>query len=214
VDASGKRTNQAVNVNGNRSASIYANYGIKLKKPEMRIGYNGNFSYNRFVNYVNNALNVTNSNNYTSGFYLSRTKEKIYDINLEASATYTNSRSSVQQAIKTNYWTYRINPNVDVYLPLKFQLHTDCDINLRQKTAAFDKNNNVFLWNAWLGKKLMKNDALLIKASVNDLLNENIGFSRQVSSNFISQNTYSTISRYLFLSVVWNFNKNGTAVKQ
>jgi hypothetical protein len=72
----------------------------------------------------------------------------------------------------------------------------------------------VFLWNAWIGKKLLKNDALLIKASVNDLLNENIGFNRQVNSNFITQNTYSTIQRYFMLSVIWNFNKTGTPAKQ
>ncbi|KAA2240399.1 outer membrane beta-barrel protein [Chitinophaga agrisoli] len=213
IDDQGKRTNQSVNVDGNKTAFLYFNYGMKLKKADMRLGYFLNANYSRYANYVNGALNTTNSGGYTNGIYLSKSREKRYDINLEASATYTTSRSSVQQNIQTNYWTAAIGPNVDLFLPWKLQLHTDLNINLRQKTAVFVSNNNVFIWNAWIGKKLFKNDALLIKASVNDLLNENIGFNRQVNSNFISERTYSTIARYVLFSVNWNFNKNG-GVKQ
>lgn len=214
IDAAGKRTNQSVNVNGNRSASLYIDYGIKLKKLDTRVGGNGSLNYNRYVNYVNDALNATNSGNYRGGLYIRRSKEKLYNLGFEASANYTSSKSSIQQRVQTNYWTFTLGPDVDVYLPGKLQLHSDCGINLRQKTEVFTSNNNVFLWNAWIGKKLMKNDALLIKLSVNDLLNENIGFNRQASSNFITQNTYSTIQRYFFLSVTWNFNKTGTPAKQ
>ncbi len=211
IDEQGKRTNQSVNIDGNKSVFTYFNYNVKLKKIDMRAGYYLNASYSTYANYVNNALNKTNSGRYTNGIYLSKSKDKLYDIRLEASATYTNSRSSVQQNIQTNYWTAVLGPNVDLFLPWKLQLHTDLDINLRQKTAVFVSNNNVFIWNAWLGKKLLKNDALLIKASVNDLLNENIGFNRQVNSNFISERTYNTIARYLLFSVSWNFNKTGGA---
>jgi hypothetical protein len=209
IDDNGRRTNQAVNVDGNRSASLYMDYGLRLKNLNARLGFNENIYYNRYVNYVNDALNVTNSGNTTTGVYFSHTKEKKYEIRLDASATYTRSSSSIQQNINTNYWTFTINPNTDLYFPWKLQLHAECGINLRQKTEVFNTNNNVFLLNAWIGKKLMKNDALLIKASVNDLLRENIGFDRQVNSNFITQNTYSTISRYVFLSVIWNFTKTG-----
>jgi len=127
-------------------------------------------------------------------------------------ATYTNSHSSVQSSIKTHYWTYQVQPNFDVFLPKKFQVHSDLDGNFRQKTSAFDFNTNVILWNAWIGKKFLKGDALLIKASANDLLNQNKGFNRNVNSNFISQSTYSSIQRFFMLSVVWNFNKSGTPV--
>jgi hypothetical protein len=89
-------------------------------------------------------------------------------------------------------------------------VHADADINLRQKTSVFDNNNNVVLLNAWVGRKFLKNDALLLKASGNDLLNQNVGFNRTVNSNFISQNTYSTIKRYVMFSLVWNFTKPGT----
>ena len=210
VDTFGKTINQYVNLNGNRSLDAYIDYGFKVKKPDCRIDFNSDINVSRNVGIVNNIFNVTNSGNYTFGLYFNKEKEKKYSINLSANATYTSSKSSIQQSIQTNYWTYNIDPNGDVYLPLKFQIHTDCNFNLRQKTAVFAGNNNVVLWNAWLGKKFLKNDVLLVKVIGNDLLNQNIGFNRTVNSNFISQNTYSTIKRYFLLSVVWNFNKAGT----
>ena len=212
VDSNGKRTTQAINIDGNHNMNAYLSYGFKLKKPGIRIYFNGNFNLNRNAYIVNDVLNITKSQNYTLSNYLEKSKDKKYELRLETRATYTNSTSSVQSNIKTNYWTWTIEPNFDVYLPKKFQVHTDAGANLRQKTSTFNYNTNTFIWNAWIGKKFLKGDALLIKASANDILNQNIGFNRNVSSNYISQNTYSTIQRYFMLSLVWNFNKAGTPV--
>ncbi len=209
IDTLGRKVYQAVNLDGNRDFNASLNYGFKIKKIETRINFNGNFNGGRYVNIVNNVLNVTKSGNYTLGIYIYKDKEKKYSINLSGAATYTNSSSSVQQNIKTKYWTFNINPNFDVFLPMKLQIHSDCDFNFRQKTTVFDNNTNVILWNAWFGKKLLKNDVLLLKVSANDILDQNIGFNRMVNSNYISQNTYSTIQRYFLFSVVWNFNKAG-----
>ena len=62
-----------------------------------------------------------------------------------------------------------------------------------------------------LGGVILKKDVLQVRATGNDLLNQNIGFNRAVNSNFISQNTYNTIKRYFMLSLVWNFTKAGAA---
>ncbi|MBS1667079.1 MAG: outer membrane beta-barrel protein [Bacteroidetes bacterium] len=210
VDSFGKRVNQFVNLNGNQSFYSYAGYGFKIKKIDTRLNFNGSYNAFRNQSIVNNIQNSTNSNNYTFGMDIGKSKEKKYEVNLSGSATYTDSRSSIQQSIKTQYWTYSFGPNFDIYFPLKFQLHSEWNISLRQKTPVFTSNNNVVIWNAWAGKKFLKNDALLIKVSGNDLLDQNTGFNRSVSSNFISQNTYSTIRRYFMLSVSWNFTKAGT----
>jgi len=73
----------------------------------MRVGLNGNFSASRYVSIVNNLFNVTKSGNYTLGIYMGKDKEKKYSINLDASATYTNSKSSVQADIKNYLLVFR-----------------------------------------------------------------------------------------------------------
>ena len=212
VDTSGRRVSQYVNVNGNYNLSFNFNYNRKIKPWDMYVGFSSNVNQSKNVSIVNTLPNTTNSGNYTFGINLYKTKDKKFEIGLNPSATYTLSKSSINTGVTTHYWTYSINSNLDIYLPLKFQVHGETNFNLRQKTSVFDNNNNVFLLNAWIGKKFLPKDALLLKVSANDLLNQNVGFNRTVNSNFISQNTYTTIQRFFMFSVVWNFAKAGTPV--
>ena len=210
VDSFGRTINQYINLNGDRSFGVNIDYSFKLKKLDMNINASTDINSNRYVNIVNNLFNVTQSNDYTfrMGFY--KDKEKKYSLSLNPSATYTTSKSSIQQTNKHITGRLMLIQSVQIYFLKKFQINTDCDFNLKQKTSVFDNNTNVVFWNAWIGRTFIKKDALLIKITGHDLLNQNTGFNRTVSSNFISQNTYTTIKRYFLLSVVWNFNKAGT----
>ncbi|HEY4061396.1 MAG TPA: outer membrane beta-barrel protein [Puia sp.] len=210
VDTSGRRVTQYVNVNGNYNFSANFNYNRKIKKLDTYLGFSGNVNQNANVSIVDGLPNTTNSGTYTFGLSSWKTKEKKFDIGLNPSATYTLSKSSINTGVTTKYWTYNINTEGNLYLPLKFQIHADADISLRQKTVVFSSNNNVVLLNAWVGKKFLPKDALLLKVAVNDLLDQNVGLNRTVNSNFITQNTYTTIRRYFMLSLVWNFTKAGS----
>jgi Outer membrane protein beta-barrel family/Carboxypeptidase regulatory-like domain len=210
VDSTGRRVSQAINVNGNYSLQANLNYDFKWKSPGLNMGVFTSANQSNNVSVVDNLPNTTHSGNYRLGMSINKSKDKKFELGMNAFAMYTHSQSSINTGVTTDYWSYDITPSLDIYFPAKFQFHTDCDINLRQKTVVFTGNNDVTLLNAWLGKKFLKNDALLVKASGNDILNQNIGFNRTVNSNFISQNTYATIKRYFMFSVVWNFNKTGT----
>ena len=208
-DTTGKTITQAVNVNGNYRFGVNLGYGFKWKWPNVHLNFNLGANQTNNVTIVDNFTNTTQSATYTAGMGIWKSKEKRYDLSVNGNVGYTSSKSSDDPALTTHYFTFDIDPGLDVYLPWHIQIHGDADLSIRQKTPVFNTNNNVYLVNGWLGKKLLKNDQLLIKAAVNDLLNQNIGFDRNVSSSFITQNTYSTIKRYFLFSIVWNFTKAG-----
>lgn len=212
LDSTGKRTNQYVNVNGNYNYNGAVSYSWTIKKLNIHPWFGVTANGSNAVNIVNGVPNTTTSGTYGFGPGFWTSKEKKFDFNMDVTFAYTISKSTINPGVTTHYWTYSFSPNGNLFLPLKFQLHAEADINLRQKTSVFDNNNNVVKIDVWLGKKFLAHDNLLVKVAVNDLLNENIGFNRTVNSNFISQNTYSTIRRFGMLSVVWNFNKPGTPV--
>lgn len=203
--ATSQRVSQTINVDGTNSLSGYIDYGLKVKG--INVDFSLQINNSKYVNIVNSLQNVTNSQNYNFGFYLSKAVDKVYDNSINSSITYTTSTSSIQKNVSTHYWTYSIHPDFDFFFPWKLQLHTDCDFIFRQKTSVFDDNNNVILWNAWFGKKFLPGDALVIKVSANDILNNNIGFNRTVNTNYITQNRYETIRQYFMLSAIWNFTK-------
>ena len=142
------------------------------------------------------------------GFYFSKEKEKKYNISYNPSVGYNTSISSINTALETKYWTMSQSAEATIYLPWKMEINSNIQYDYRQKTSLFDNNNNVFLWNAYIGRKLLKNDKGLIKFQGYDILNQNKGFDRIINTNVVQERNYQTLTRYFLLSFVWNFSKS------
>lgn len=166
-----------------------------------------NIDNSRYSNFVNGIKNETDNYAYGISFGTNKFKEKKYSLNYKANISYNVSASSINKAFETKYWTQDHQLDATVYLPWKLEVNNNLNLNIRQKTALFDNNTNVLLWNAYIGKKILKKDKGLIKLSAYDILNQNIGYSRYVNTNVIREDNYQTITRYFLLSFVWNFSK-------
>ena len=71
-------------------------------------------------------------------------------------------------------------------------------------------NQNIFLWNAGLGYKFLKDKSLEVRFTVNDILNQNNGIARTVTETYIEDSQTQVLKRYLMLTVTYNlrFFKN------
>jgi hypothetical protein len=173
-----------------------------------QINTNGSTSYN----YTNNVLNTTNSYSYSGTFGISKYVVKKYDFNLGFGPGYNISESSLQSQVNNNGVTYNGYGYFNVYLPLKFQVSSNANYQFTGKTASFPSNFSQFILNATIAKTFFKDDALKFSISGNDLLNQNVGFSRTANGNSITQNSYTTIKRYFMFSVSWDFNHMSAGV--
>jgi len=200
----GINTTQYVNVNGNYGVSGWIGSGLKIKKIDLRIGMHASPSFDHSVTYVNGNRNINNNNSYELGFNFNKNKEDKYDFGFNPSITYTDNRATIS-AYSTSYWISNSEFSGSVELPKKFEIGTDVNFMFRQRTAAFPANNNVIKWNAYVSKKFLKKHNLEVRATVFDILNQNLGNDRTAEGNIITQNNYNTIRRYGMLNVIWNF---------
>ncbi len=209
IDSIGRRIYQTVNVNGMYNLSGYFDYNFKIKKTGFNGGAGLNLTYGQNVNFVNGVENkVTNGNlgvRARMGYY----KEKKFNAGFSSSFTQNISNSSIRTDITTNFWIQEHEFDFGIFLPWKMETGGDVSFNLRQKTSVFDNNNNAVLVSLWVEKKILKNDAAKFRLYAFDILNQNIGFRRNISTNLISERTYNTFNQYFMLSFIWNFNKNG-----
>lgn len=203
-------TTQYVNVNGNYNGYAYMGGGFRLKKLNAYIGANvgGNIYHNN--NFINGVANVNNNRSLRVGMDMNYDKENKFSFNLNPSISFMHNDATVSK-YSTTYYTFTTECSGTVQLPKKFEIGSSADIMIRQKTDAFPTNNNVVKWNAYVGKKFLKKSNLMVSLNVYDILNQNIGFSRNVSGNITTQTTYNTIRRYGLLNVVWNFNHSPSA---
>jgi hypothetical protein len=208
ADSAGKRITQYVNVDGNYNMSTWMGYWFQLKKLKINLGVNGGANIGQYNNILDGEKNTNYNRSVNLYLNASYYKEKKVEIGIRPGATYTYTRSSQRPDVITRYWTSESNVEATVYLPWKLELSSEATFFLRQKTEVFKNTPNNTKWNAYLGKKFWKNNAGEIRMSVFDILDQNLGFQRNATSNFISENTYNTIRRYWLVSFIWNFSHN------
>jgi hypothetical protein len=212
VDVSrGKQTYTPVNVNGSRNWYFYADYF--KDGGEKKLGYSFNMRGNggKNINFISEdgvvKKNATSYMNSDLGFALRYNNPDKFSFEINPRGGYNVSGSSLNPQLKNNYWNYGGGVETTVTLPGKFELSSSCNFDLRQNLAAFAGNPNQIIWNASLSKKVFKDKSGKIYFIANDLLDRNKGFNRNISSNFISEDRYSRISRYFLLKFEWSLSK-------
>lgn len=210
VDISGRRSYQYVNVDGNYNSWMYGSYGMRLPfKVYARGGLSGNYSSNN--NFVNGLANVNRQLGMGSFLSLSYNKDTTLDIRYQFNPSYQRNTSSIREDVKTQYWTFQQSLDASVNLPFNLEVGTSVDWNIRQRLDPQDRNNNVFRWNAYISRPFLKDRSLVARLYANDILDQNVGYSRYNSADYVSESSYNTIRRYFMLSLTWNFTKTGGA---
>ncbi len=209
IDSLGRRVNQSVNVNGNYNGNLSAWYAFQLKKGFF-MSFNINNSLSRFVNFVNNRENINDNYRIGIGTGFSRWSDKAFSFGLDISASRNFSSSSINRGAVTRFWSFRSYPNINYsFKKQKLYINLEGDFTIYQRTSAFQNQRNIFIVNGNIRKLFSRKDAFEVKLSVNDLFNQNLGIQRNITSNFVQENTFQNLRRFFLLSFVWNFNKNG-----
>lgn len=214
IDNEGRRTYQHVNVDGNYNGYIGGGIGKRIIKWNTRVGSNMSININRNNNFVNGIKNTSNFNRYSIGVdggY--ETKDEKFEVEFRTNYTYNDNKATLNTQA-TSYWTIENSFDISYELPWHIEIGTDFNWYIRERTVVFDKNNNVFRWNAYISKSFLKDEQLELRAMVYDILNQNIGFNRFATNNQITENNYNTIRRYGLLSLTWNFTKMAAQSKE
>lgn len=215
ISDKGINTTQYVNTNGNWNGYIWAGYSSKYKPLDVKLSVNGNLNLSHNNNFVNGLKNTTDANNYRFGVSMNKDWKKkdkdVYGIHVNPSVTYQDNQSTVS-TYTTSYWSASITADAYAELFWKLKIKSDIDWALRETTPIFTTNNNVIRWNASISRKFGKGDQLELRASVEDILNQNLGYNRNASSYTITETRYNTIRRHGLFSLIWNF-KNSPATK-
>lgn len=193
----------------NSGFNFNGSYRWKVEKLNTNVGFGANGGGNVYHNITNNELNRTRSYNIGLNVNVSQYIQKKYDYYLNAGPQYNISTASLQPDFNNNGWSVNGNFGFNIYLPAKFQVGSQGRYNFTAATQSFDENFERLIIDANVSKRFLKDETLMLRASVNDLFNQNVGFSRFANNNMLSENNYTTIRRFFMLSLIWDFNKMG-----
>ena len=136
------------------------------------------------------------------------TFKELFDVAVGGGVNWNNTKYSLQAEQNTNYFAYTANFDFNAYLPGGFTAGTDVDYT--SNTGRADGFNTKFtLWNAYVSKSFLKNKRGEIKLSINDILNQNTGISRNSNANYIEDTRYTVLKRYAMLTFTYSLSKFG-----
>ena len=210
IETSGKTTSRPINTNGNFSGNLYGGGGFKIKKIDTRVNLNQNFSYRRTNDFLNSAKNLSNIVSSGTSLSISKMKEKKYDVSISNRIDYNIQKTS--QINSTNsFRTYTLGLDGTFYYKKVWSLISSYELYARQKTAQVSAISNN-LWNAKL-QRTFKKDEFTVYASVNDILNQNIGVDRSYYGTTFTETRNDRLQRYFLVGFTWNFKNQAAKAK-
>ncbi len=198
----GSQLTRPVNINGLWNASTFITYGLPLAKIKCNFNVNGGFNFNQTPGLINNALNLSRTYAPTFGVNLTSNISQKIDFSIGYSGTYNVVNNTLQTAANNNYYTHNATAKFNWLFWKGFVFNTQLQNTLYQGVSS-GYNQNIFLWSAALGYKFLKDQSLEVRASVNDILNQNSGVSRNITQTYIEDSRTQVLRRYMLVTVTW-----------
>ncbi|WP_437921390.1 outer membrane beta-barrel protein [Sphingobacterium sp. LRF_L2] len=192
----------------NTNASIWAGNYFKIDK-DLGLGNSPQFSLslNQGYNYFNGELNNVNTTNYNFTYNVVRDTKTGLNFNVNFSPQYRVMNSSLQKDINSNGFVFGSNGNIEYFFSKTLKVYANYNYTYEAPTEAFNQKFEQFLVHPGISKKFLKNESLVVDFMINDVLNQNKGFSRSAVNSVFTQRRFDTIRRYYMLKISWDFAK-------
>ncbi len=208
VSQLGVKTTKPVNVNAvyNLNSEISYSIPVRFLKGSIELSSNaGIFKTKQFINKVGNMIKTTS---FGPNVRLDMNPTEKLNIVPGAGLNYNKTKYSLQSALNSNYLSQEYSVSLDWQMPKGFFFATDFTYTINsQRAAGF--NEKVPIWNASISKQMLKYNRGEIKFSARDLLNKNIGISRNTNNNYIEDSRVKMLRQFFLLSFTYSLSKTG-----
>jgi hypothetical protein len=206
----GARKSKPVNTNGNMNFFSNINYGFPIKKLKTRVDASIGYNSTKSISFINGSKNQIVNMGINPSVALSYSKDDKIDIRTTATLRFSKATYSLQEQLNTNYLTQTYGAEMTNYLPLGLVLNNNFTYTINTGRAD-GYNTKVPFWNASIAKSFLKNKRAELKLTVFDLLNENIGITRSANQNYIEDQCYSVLQRYLLATFTFRLHKSAAS---
>lgn len=199
------------NISGFNNWNIFSgvSFGFPLPfiKSNITLSLNGNF--NSTPSKINDHLNIMRGQYYSSGVQIGSNVSENLDFTLAYNFSYSiNDNSSDIYSQLNKYLSHNVRADFKWVAWKGFTLTANATYN-QYKGITDNYNEEILLCNAYLGKKLFKDERGELSIGVNDIFNQNRDFRRSVGANYIQNTTNLAIGRYVAVQFVYNIRAYG-----
>ena len=207
------QTIQPVNVDYDYTISGYFYFGTPIRPIRTKINLGANSSFNKsiaFINTINNDVNrLTNSFDIS----LENRNKDIVDIKAGTKFSITNTEYSLNTSLNQDYVSTLYYSDLYIDFLKSWSFNTSIEYTI-YSGDNFTDNPSVPIWKSYISKRFLKGNKGLIKFSVYDILNQNVGINRTSEYNYIEDERINSLGRYYLLSLSYKITRFGGKKKK
>lgn len=210
--AAGETYSTYENISGLDSWNIFTgmSYGFPVKPLKSNITFTLNANFNSTPSKINDHLNIMLGQYYTSGVQIGSNVSENLDFTLAYNFSYSlNNNSSDIYSQVNKYLSHYARAEFKWVAWKGFTLTANGTYN-QYKGITDNYNEEILLCNAYIGKKLFKDERGELSVGINDIFNQNRDFRRSVGANYIQNTTNLAIGRYVAVQFVYNIRVFGS----
>lgn len=185
-----------------------AEYHTPVRSLGINLTIGLNEQYNRGMNVVNDVTNINSSFTHGGKLGFSNRKKEHWDADLSFTASYTDSKYSVQQSLNSSFVQYGADAQISYRPNDRFYFSTSANID-RYQSGSFADAITVPLWQASASYYFLKAKRGALTLEGFDLLDRNKAIQRISQLNYLLEQRSNTIGRYFLLSFKYRLTAVG-----
>lgn len=212
--ARGTQLTRPINLDGYYNVNSFATYGFPIKALRSNFNLNANVGHSRIPGLTNNISNFTNNTSLGLGFTISSNISEKIDFTLTSNGNYNLISNSYNTNINNEYYVQNSRLSMNYILWKGFTLGSDIT-NYIYRGLGGEFDQTIFLWNASIGKKFLKDNQAEIRLTAYDILGQNRSITPNTYDAYIERTTVNALQRYFMLTFSWNLRyfKGGATIK-
>lgn len=206
----GSQLTKPINMDGQRNFNVFITYAQPLKFIKTNISLNTGFIANRTPGLVDNEEGITTSYNYNAGIVLASNISQYVDYTISYNGSFNNAKNTLQPGENNKYFSHTTTAKLNLLTKKGWLFNTDLT-NQIYTGLSDGYNQNYWLWNMAIAKKILKGQKGEVRLSVFDLLDQNQSISRNVTESYIEDVTTMVLKQYFMLTFTYNLKNFGKA---
>jgi hypothetical protein len=189
-----------VNTPYHYDASAYISFSTPIRALGLKINTWWHENWSKGITLINSTDNVQINLTHTFDLNFENRKKEIWDVQLGGRVSMTDAKFSISsndaRYLNTSYYTdIRYTPTE------KWNFEIEANV-VNYDAESFSEMVSIPILKARIDYYI-KGEKMSIALWANDLLNKNVGFRRISAANYLMQQEWNTIGRYVMMSVNW-----------
>ncbi len=191
------------NMSGFANLRSMVTYGFPLSFIKSNINLTAGLAYSRTPGMINGQKNIANAYITNGGLVISSNISEKLDFTLLYRLNYNIIENSLRPQLDDNYFYHVSEIRLNWIFLNGWVLRNDVS-NLYYTGLGEGFNENFWLWNVNIGKKLLTNQRAEITLGIYDLLDQNQSVRRNVTDTYIEDMRYNVLNRFFMLTFTYN----------